>query len=158
MPLFPAAWLHQQKLPEPMLNGLAWVDWTQPDDAAAIGWLRKTTSPNDRIVEAAVQGTRNYAILSAFSGRATVMGLSNQEAQFRSDQGAEIMQRLHDVEEVYSTGDDARLKELLVRYGVKYVAVGSRERAAYPSARFETIAKLPVVFDRPSLRIHRVPQ
>ena len=157
MLLFPATWWRQPKLPEPTLNGLAWVGWSQPDDAAAVDWLRQTTSPRDRIVEAAVQGTRNYGILSAYSGRPTVMGLSNQEAQFRTDESAEIMQRLHDVEEIYSTGDDTRLRVLLARYGVKYVAVGARERAAYPLARLEAVGRLPVVFDRPSLRIYRVP-
>lgn len=130
---------------EPTLDGERWLAETQPGDAAAIGWLRSNVRGAPTILEAFGPdfSPDGHARISTFTGLPTVIGWAGHELQW----GHEPRSRPDDVARLYSTGDLERARRLLARYDVRYVVVGSLERAQYPPAG---LAK----FDRLGERVH----
>ncbi|MBX0327825.1 hypothetical protein K2Z83_09060, partial [Oscillochloris sp. ZM17-4] len=130
----------------------------------AIAWLRASAPPGSVILEAAkidnpedvaagaaapaCGGSYNgegYGGVSAASGIPTVLGWKGHEGQWRGGDPtvlAQLQPRCEDVYKIYSTADAALARDLLAKYGVRYVYVGGLERATYPPeglAKFEQI-------------------
>jgi YYY domain-containing protein len=129
---------------EPSLDGDRWLAEARPGDAAAIRWLRSNVRGRPTILEAFGPdfSQEGHARFSTFTGLPTVIGWAGHELQWGHEPGA----RPDDVELLYSTQDLARARSLLARYEVRYVIVGSLERAEYPQ---EGLAK----FDRLGERV-----
>ncbi|MDQ3875330.1 MAG: DUF2298 domain-containing protein [Actinomycetota bacterium] len=117
---------------EPTLDGARWLAETNPDDAAAIRWLRRNVSGTPTILEAFGDdfSFEGHGRVSTYTGLPTVIGWAGHEAQWGHDAGS----RPQDVETIYTTRDARTATSLLRRYGVRYVFVGSLERADYPAA------------------------
>lgn len=130
---------------EPTLDGERWLAETQPGDAAAIRWLRSNVRGAPTILEAFGPdfSPDGHARISTFTGLPAVIGWAGHEIQW----GHEPRSRPDDVARLYSTSDLERARRLLARYDVRYVVVGSLERAQYPP---EGLAK----FDRLGERVH----
>ena len=71
-----------------------------------------------------------HARMSTFTGRPAVIGWAGHELQWKHDPG----RRPEDVRAMYEERDPARARDLLSRYGVRYVVVGPIERADYGDA------------------------
>lgn len=119
------------------INGEAWFGREFPGDYSAVVWLRQQAQadPNFRqtMLEAYGDDWVNYSLVSAFSDYPTVMGWWGHEVQWRGGKEAtrnEVYQRMQDVETIYSTTDAALAQQLLHKYNVKYVYVGSIETSA----------------------------
>lgn len=119
-----------------------------------IVWLRANAAPGSVILEAAEvvnmqdvaastaspfcgggYNVEGYAGVSAASGLPTVLGWKGHEDQWRGGDPtvlAQLQPRCEDVYKIYSTTDVAEARDLLAKYGVRYVYVGGLERAAYP--------------------------
>jgi YYY domain-containing protein len=125
----------------------------------AIAWLRASAAPGSVILEAAdvdnigdasagaapiCGGAYNgdgFAGVSAASGLPTVLGWTWHETQWRGgdlDAAAQLQPRCADVYTIYHTTDAALARQLLDKYGVRYVYVGGLERRDYPP---ESLAK-----------------
>jgi YYY domain-containing protein len=116
----------------PTLDGLGWLRKTAPGDVGAIEWLR-ANAPGDAVILESVgpdYSAFGHARISTFSGRPAVMGWAGHELQWAHDPGT----RVADVKRLYETTDDAEARQLLDRYGVRYVVVGPIERADYGDA------------------------
>jgi YYY domain-containing protein len=114
------------------LYGLEWLRDRAPGDVAAISWLREN-APDEAVVLEAVgpdYSAFGHARISTFTGRPTVLGWAGHELQWRHDPG----RREEDVRTLYTTPQIGLARELLARYGVRYVVVGPIERADYGSA------------------------
>ena len=125
---------------DPTLDGIAWLRRTAADDVAAIDWLR-ANAPGESVVLETVGNdfdAEGRARVSTFTGLATVMGWSGHEIQWGHDPGS----RAADVQTIYRTTDANEARELLARYGVRYVFVGSLERADHPGAGLEKLAEI----------------
>lgn len=146
----------------PTLNGIAYLERTNPDDLAAILWLRDNAPENAVLVEAVGGAYSYYGRISAHTGIPTIIGWANHERQWRGDRFAELAGgREAAVNEIYNTVSMVRAMELLEAYNVTYVIVGSLERAAdYSSvagiAKFEQY--LTPVFQSGGTTIYRVDQ
>jgi YYY domain-containing protein len=126
---------------------------------AAISWLRTSAAPGSVILEAAqimnaqdaAQGAApacggsyngdGFAGVSAASGLPTVLGWIGHEQQWRGGDptaAAQLQPRCEDVYRIYSTTDAAQARDLLAKYGVRYVYVGGLERRDYAA---ESLAK-----------------
>ena len=92
----------------------------------ARGGRRRTSAP---------RGTRR---VSTFTGLPTVVGWVGHVVQWGHDPGT----RAADVEAIYATRDVAQARRLLDRYDVRYVFVGSLERARYGDARLAKFSRL----------------
>ncbi|MET0512884.1 MAG: DUF2298 domain-containing protein [Thermoleophilaceae bacterium] len=130
---------------EPTLDGDRWLAASQPGDAGAIRWLRSNVRGVPAILEAFGPdfSQDGHARISTFTGLPAVLGWAGHELQWGHDPGS----RPDDVRLAYSTLDLGVARRLLARYDVRYVVVGSLERAQYPSAG---LAK----FDRLGRRVY----
>jgi YYY domain-containing protein len=112
------------------LDGMVWLKRSQPGDYAAIQWMRSNVKGNPVQLEAEgpdylVQGP--YGRVSAFTGLPTVMGWAGHEVQWRPG-NPEIGTRQHDVCALYTTNNLGTAEQLLHKYNVRYVFVGTQER------------------------------
>jgi len=160
--------------PEPNLNGAATIARENPDDWAAIEWLRENavgqrTGDIPVILEAPGRSYNYEGRISAFTGLPAVLGWALHEAQWRGSYD-ERARREPDIAAIYSSSDNYEALDLLQKWQVKYVIVGNTERryvnelcseptrACIPVralAKFETI--LEPVFSQGSTTIYLVP-
>ena len=117
----------------PTLDGTAWVQQFEPDAYAAIEWLKQNTDGSSVVLEATGGsywvGTYHGRV-SAFSGRATVLGWGGHELQWRGNYD-EPGKREPDIAAIYQSLDVAAVQSLLEKYDIDYVYLGSVERQKY---------------------------
>ncbi len=121
----------RETLADNTLDGLAFVKETDPDEYAAIAWLRVQDS-RGIIVEAVGDDYSDYGRVSGSTGIPTILGWKGHEQQWRGNS------RLFDgreeaVAEIYQSPDPFRVRELLEQYDVQYVYAGRREQISYGS-------------------------
>jgi uncharacterized membrane protein len=146
------------------LDGTAYLDRTNPDEAAAVRWLREAPL---RVVAEAIGGSYStYARISAHSGQPTVLGWEFHEVQWRG--GTEEMgSRRGDIEKLYCTTSWSEALEILRQYNIGYVVVGTMERELYSPGstacspgmnESKFTRQLPIVFNQGSTTIYQVPE
>ena len=141
----------------PTLDGMAWLERSSPGDAASIRWLRSHAPASSILLESVGPDfdASGAARVSTFTGLASVLGWAGHEIQW----GHTPDQRIRDVQRLYRSKDIAQARRLLVRYGVRYVFVGSLERHDYPPdalAKFRRLGR--AVFSHDGTVVYRVPQ
>ena len=117
------------------LDGLAFLRGSDPGEYEAILWLRDQASWG-RIVEAVGGEWSDYGRISAGTGLPTVLGWKGHERQWRGSYRP-FDGREEDVAQIYRSDDPMEALRLLQGYDVRYVYVGSRERASYGQAGME---------------------
>jgi uncharacterized membrane protein len=103
------------------------VQRENPDEAAAINWLR--SAPDGVIAEAVGGAYSNYARISIYTGLPTVLGWGNHEGQWR-DQALQGT-RPDDIKMLYVTDDWSTTQAIIDRYNIRYIFVGNLERSTY---------------------------
>lgn len=136
------------------LDGAAFLRRQDPDERDAIEWLRG--APLGVVLEAVGDSYSEYGRVATFSGQPTVLGWPGHESQWRGG-GDEIGSRQSDVERIYQTRDWQEARPLLERYGVRYVFIGTLERATYRvnEAKFQRF--LTPIFRQGEVTIYGVP-
>jgi YYY domain-containing protein len=116
----------------PSLNGLKWLESRSPGDPGAIEWLRENAAGDAVVLEAFGDdySAFGHARISTFSGRPTVMGWEGHEVQWQHEPGA----RKTDIQTLYTTTNAATARELIDRYGIRYVVAGPIEQTTYGDA------------------------
>ncbi len=143
--------------------GLGWLRREYPDDYAAIEWLnfnKKQGSPTSPslpggkeglrgamttglpvVIEADGESYTDYGRISAFTGLPAVIGWPVHEWLWRGSYDP-VSPRRQDVQTLYETGDEDLALDILRKYSVRYVVVGTLEREKYPDLRSEKFAHL----------------
>ena len=111
------------------LDGLAYLRQSRPGEYAAIRWLREKGGPGP-IVEAVGPGYSAHNAVSAATGRPTVLGWPGHEHQWRGSTDP-FQGREEAVAQIYESGNPKTVDRLLTEYNIRYVYLGSRERAKY---------------------------
>ena len=111
------------------LDGLAFVQDASPGEYAAIVWLRDE-APDGRLVEAVGRDYSDYGRISAATGRPALLGWKGHERQWRSSPVG-LDAREEAVGEIYAGVNPQQAQRLLDEYGIRYIYLGQRERAAY---------------------------
>ena len=122
------------------LDGLAFVRDSSRGEYEAIGWLREQ-APRGRIVEAVGGDYSDFGRISASTGLPTVLGWRGHELQWRGSSDP-MRGREADVAAVYQSGDPAVVLDILKRYSVRYVYLGSRERTRYGNDNLAVLGDL----------------
>lgn len=120
------------------LNGLLWFAREYPDDFAATMWLKDQQSrcsetpmcPRYTLVEADGDSYTDYERFSVFSGTPTIIGWAVHEWLWRGTYDV-VSPRREEVRKVYESDSPEETREILTRYNVRYVVVGSIEREKY---------------------------
>jgi YYY domain-containing protein len=124
----------------PTLDGLAWLRESNPDDYAAIEWLRAHAPRGAVIVEAPGAEYSYGNRISMATGLPTVLGWAGHESQWRGgskffkDDAAGI-DRAADIQRIYQTIDSKELLTYLDKYAIKFVVVGQTEKSMYGLTR-----------------------
>jgi uncharacterized membrane protein len=140
------------------LNGIAHYRYTQPDEHAALMWLRQNVEGAPVIVEAigGQYSPQGHGRVSATSGLPTLLGWAGHEYQWRGST-PEPPEREAAVEQIYGGRDWTTARELLDRYGVRYIYVGPLEVSTYGPHVLERFQqqRLEVAYANESVIIYR---
>jgi uncharacterized membrane protein len=135
------------------LDGAAYLARQMPDDYQAFQFMQGL---EPGVVAEAVGGQYSeYARISTFTGMPTVLGWPGHEGQWRD--GALQGSREQDIAALYSTPDWVTMQDIIQRYDIRYVVVGSLERAQYRvnDEKFDSFLKL--IYRQGSITIYEVP-
>ena len=144
---------------QPQLDGMAYLAGTQRDEYDALNWLQSNVPGTPVILEASGGSYSEFGRVSGSTGIPTVLGWDGHELQWRGS-GQEAAKRKSDVDAIYQTPDSRAAQQLLRKYSVSYVYVGSLERQKYGSgspawfSKFSDIGD--VVYQNQSVTIFRI--
>ena len=145
---------NETRLP-PTLNGLAYIDRWNPDEYAALLWLRENVNGSAVILEAVGGSYTGYARVSADTGIPTVLGWPGHQRQWRGTT-PEPGIREPAVGTIYSLAPWPETAALLDQYDVTHVYFGRLERDTYnPQAEEKFDQNLEVAYQNDSVKIYR---
>ena len=131
------------------------VQRDNPDEAAAILWLR--SAPDGVLAEAQIIGGSytSYGRISVYTGLPAVLGWPGHEGQWRDNalQGS----RLQDIETLYTTNDWVAAQEIIDRYNIRYIIVGNLERTTYHVNEEKFNRFLKPVFQQGNVTVYEAP-
>ena len=136
------------------LDGLAQMALYNPDEYAAILWLKENAGPDDVVLEAVGGQYSAYARVSANSGVPTPLGWAGHEFQWRGNSTDEPGRRGPLVEQIYTAPTWDEAAPLLDELGVTYIFVGSLENQ-YGNRGLEKFNDLEVAYQNGSVTIYR---
>jgi len=100
-------------------------------DYKAIDWLNNNLTGVPVILEANTPMYRWGSRVSIYTGFPTVLGWRWHQEQQRMDKHSEIAKRAFDIKRIYETENIEETLELIKKYQVKYIYIGSLERLYY---------------------------
>lgn len=137
------------------LNGLMYLKAKNPDDYEAINWLNKNIPGQPFILEAQGDSYTDYERISANSGLPTVLGWYVHEWLWRGQDAP--VQRAEDVRTIYESTDISKTADLIHKYNISYIILGSLERQKYPNLNTDILDEIAKpVFRRGTVTIYKV--
>jgi YYY domain-containing protein len=121
------------------IDGLAYLEEFQPEEAAAIEWFSDVAGPATVLLEApgCSYGSDHGIPHNRFSmatGIPTIVGWEGHQYQWRRQQpdlSAEVPRRIEHVSTIYEIPTDQTAAEYLDEYGVTHIVVGIHETRGY---------------------------
>jgi len=110
------------------LDGTAHITRYNPDDAAAMQWLRD--APLSVVAESIGGSYSVHARMSTHSGQPTVLGWVGHEHQWRGGFD-EIGSREADIARLYCAVNWSDVQTVIDQYGIQYIIIGNLERSTY---------------------------
>jgi YYY domain-containing protein len=126
-----------------------------PDEAAAIDWL--THSDKGVVAEAIGGQYSGYARVSSLSGQPTVLGWPGHQGQWRGGY-TEVGSRESDIRTLYETSDWQTALNIIQRYDICYIYIGSLEMSAYALNPVKFEQNLQPGFDQNGVLVYVVPK
>lgn len=125
------------------------LSWMAPGEPEAVAWLRKRPA-GTVIIEAVGDAYTDAARMSASSGVQAVLGWENHEMVWRGGSiNEETGRRRRAIEELYSSGDPGRVREIALELGASLIIVGAVEERLYPPEGLDAVQRAGrVVFRR----------
>ncbi|MCX6794182.1 MAG: hypothetical protein NTY06_03710 [Candidatus Gottesmanbacteria bacterium] len=123
------------------VSGTGWIARQYPDDWAGINWINVNAS--GVIVEADGDSYTDYNRVSAFTGLPTIVGWSVHEWLWRGSYDV-VAPRKEEVRKIYESTDIKETKQILTKYHVGYIFVGTLERqkfTALQESKFKELGK-----------------
>lgn len=138
------------------LNGLNWLNNSYPSDFQAIAWINNNITGQPVILEAQGDSYTDYARVSVNTGLPTVIGWPVHEWLWRGSYD-EAGRRLPEVTDLYESSDLNLTKQLIQKYNIEYVFIGSLERQKYTKLDEIKFQKLgTIVFQDKSTRVYKI--
>jgi YYY domain-containing protein len=115
------------------LDGFAFIESIDEGDYCAIQWLNDNIGGSPVILEMPGEQWSYSSRVSGYTGLPTVIGWQgNFEVVFGRDGGV-VATRAKDVDLIYNTSDNDEAIELLNKYDVEYIYMGTLEKNKYSS-------------------------
>lgn len=112
------------------LDGIKYLEGTNPDDAALIAWLNDHVVGTPTVLEAHGDAYREYTRISMHTGLPTLLGWEHHARQ-RGLEHESALDRRKAIQAIYTHEDIELTKRLLLEYRVDFIVVGTVERATY---------------------------
>jgi uncharacterized membrane protein len=142
----------------PSLDGMDYMRELDGADYDAIKWIQENIEGTPTILEAStVDSSYSYVSrVSANTGLPTVLGWAGHEVFWGRDP-KELVERINDVNSIYSTASEKKVHELINKYNVSYIYIGTLERQLYDvkTGKFEDKTYFELVYPGP-VRIYKV--
>jgi YYY domain-containing protein len=136
------------------LDAGSYMEAYQPDEAAAIKWLSEA---EDGVVAEAVGGQySSFARVATHSGQPTVLGWPGHEGQWRGGY-TEVGNREGDIRTLYETPSWETALEIIRRYDIRYIYIGSLEESTYAVNPVKFEQNLQVGFEGDGVLVYVVP-
>ncbi|MCP4624464.1 MAG: hypothetical protein GY850_13195 [bacterium] len=142
------------------LNGLAHLKKNSPEEFAAVRWIQENTPLAAVVLEGEGEGYNTLSNrISTFTGRATLLGWTGHEVQWRGKSYARMASgRSQIIAAVYNPTSGEALSEALTGGHIDYVYLGPWERKRYAvTEHHEAILAetMDVVFESKSVRVFK---
>lgn len=138
------------------LNGINYLRTLYPDDYSGIQWLNTYVHGQQVIVEAQGDSYTDNERISANTGLPTILGWTVHEWLWRGDYSIPSP-RIEEVKTVYEAPDAQTANQILKRYNVRYVYVGTLEYQKYPNLKEDKFKELGrIIFQQGSTRIYQL--
>jgi YYY domain-containing protein len=141
---------------EPTLNGLAFLEKSNPSEYEAIEWLNREVDGAPVIVEASKDEGFEAFRISSRTGLPTILGSPGKERLWR---GSDILfrGRVEDIDRIYQSDDISEVRKLLQKYDITYIYVGAREQWQYGNDLGKNFASfMDVAFGNEGVTIYKV--
>jgi YYY domain-containing protein len=112
------------------LDGMDYLESIYPDDYQAIEWLNENIAGRPVILEAPGVVFTYTSRVATFTGLPTVVGWTSWETMWRGF-SSDVWGRENEVNTVYNTSNNSEAVELIKKYNIQYIYVGSVERNKY---------------------------
>ena len=112
------------------MNATTFLETDFPQDAAAIRWLKDNIEESPVVLEANGDSYTGYERVSATTGLPTVLGWYVHEWLWRNNV-PDLNEKSADIQTIYTSTDEEKVKELIQRYDISYIFVGGQEKEKY---------------------------
>ena len=116
-------------------------------DYDAIKWIKENVTDVSTIIEGNGPLYSWASRYSIYTGLPTVIGWDWHQVQQRGYDRSLVNNRVNDINEFYSTDNLKRKVEIIEKYNIDLVVIGSLERNKYPSSGINKIETLDNVFE-----------
>ena len=116
--------------PRPTLNGLAYLDAYDPQEADAIRWLNHQVRGVQVLLEAHGSSYQEFGRISMNTGLPAILGWDYHVSQ-RAEPWEDINRRKEDVKALYLSQDRQEVESLIDRYHLAIVYAGRLEERTY---------------------------
>lgn len=114
------------------LDASVFVEDSFPRDQEAIEWLNENVEGQPVVLEANGDSYTAYERVSVATGLPTVSGWYVHQWLWRNDTAA-LNQRVADVQTIYTSTDKEAVLELIEKYDISYIYIGTLEREKFPN-------------------------
>ena len=126
------------------LNGASWIQNSYPEYGPIITFFNTSVKGQPHILEAQGDSYTDYNLVSAYTGLPTVAGWWVHQWLWRG--GSDVVGKIiPDIQAMYTSEDVQLTRNLLKKYQVEYIVIGSNERKKYPDLqqlKFEALGKV----------------
>lgn len=127
----------------PYLNGNVWLQNSYPEYYEIINYFNENVEGQPTILEANGDSYTDYNVVSSYTGLPTVGGWYVHEWLWRGDSEA-VGALTDDIARIYESNDIAETQQLLKKFKVEYVVIGSNEKekfALLDETKFEALGQ-----------------
>lgn len=138
------------------LDGISYLRYLYPSDYDAILWINENIQGQPVILEAQGDSYSDFARVSANTGLPTILGWTVHEWLWRGTYDI-TAPRITDIQSIYTSQDLDLVRNLLNKYQVKYIFVGSLETQKYGTLvlnKFDNLGQ--IVFQEGNTKIYKV--
>lgn len=128
----------------PNLNGSLWINDKYGEYQEIIDYLNKNVYGQPTILEAQGDSYTDYNVVSAYTGLPTVAGWWVHEWLWRGSSDV-VGKRIPDIQTVYEDENLEKTLDVIKKYQISYVVIGSNEKTKYKNLKenkFNKISRL----------------
>jgi YYY domain-containing protein len=140
------------------LDGTAYMRVHAPEEKAAIDWINRTIQGIPVLCEAWGSSYQEFSRISMHTGLPIILGWDYHVTQ-RGQTSSAVARRKQDIRDIYTSAEEAQVREILDRYHVALVYSGKLEGDNYGSGHRERFGKWPslnLLYENPEVKIYAV--